>query len=123
MVDASFQETAVAVLGALLPDYASDELARCVAGAYGLQWDDEAIAPVTSLGADWLLELYHASGRLVKEEDLGVGGQGADDLETPLGAIGKVAGLGGRKSLHERLGDAEQLEGGPQSVHEREAFR
>lgn len=59
MVDASFQETAVAVLGALLPDYASDELARCVAGAYGLQWDDEAIAPVTSLGADWLLELYH----------------------------------------------------------------
>ena len=47
------------VLGTLLPDYTSEEIATCVAGAYGNQWDTQAITPLTPLGADWLLELYH----------------------------------------------------------------
>ena len=47
------------VLGTLLPDYTSDEIASCVAGAYGDQWDTQAITPLTPLGMDWLLELYH----------------------------------------------------------------
>lgn len=59
VVGSSFQETALSVLGTLLPDYSSDELSRCVTGAYGPQWDDPAITPLTALGSDWLLELYH----------------------------------------------------------------
>ena len=47
------------VLGSLLPDYTADEIASCVAGAYGDQWDTTAITPTTKLGNDWLLELYH----------------------------------------------------------------
>lgn len=47
------------VLGTLLPDYTAEEIASCVEGAYGDQWDTHAITPLTSLGTDWLLELYH----------------------------------------------------------------
>ena len=54
-----FRETARLVLGTLLPDYSADELAACVDGAYGPQWDSEAVCPVTPLGTDWMLELYH----------------------------------------------------------------
>ena len=54
-----FNATARLVLGTLLPDYTAEELAHCVQGAYGPQWDSDAICPVTPLGADWLLELYH----------------------------------------------------------------
>ena len=50
----------------------------------------------------------HARGRLVEEEHLGVGRQRADDLETALGAIGKVARLGRREPLH--VEDAEKVE-------------
>ena len=55
----TYHETARLVLGALLDDYADDELARCVEAAYGSQWDAPGICPVTPLGTDWLLELYH----------------------------------------------------------------
>ena len=54
-----FHDTARLVLGTLLPDYAADELAGCVDAAYGAQWDCEAVCPLTPLGTDWLLELYH----------------------------------------------------------------
>ncbi len=62
-----FHETARLVLGTLLPDYAEDELSSCVAGAYGPQWDTPAICPVTPLGADWLLELYHGPTSAFKD--------------------------------------------------------
>ena len=55
----TYHETARLVLGALLDDYTDDELARCVEAAYGPQWDAPGICPVTPLGTDWLLELYH----------------------------------------------------------------
>ena len=54
-----FHDTARLVLGTLLADYSADELAACVEGAYGPQWDMPAVCPVTPLGTDWLLELYH----------------------------------------------------------------
>jgi len=47
------------VLGAMLGDYTTEEIASCVDGAYGSQWDTPAITPLTPLGNDWLLELYH----------------------------------------------------------------
>lgn len=47
------------ILGTLLPDYTADEVVDCVRGAYGNQWDTQAITPLSPMGADWLLELYH----------------------------------------------------------------
>ena len=57
--DQTFHETARLVLGTLLPDFSAEELASCVEGAYGPQWDAASVCPVTPLGDDWLLELYH----------------------------------------------------------------
>ena len=57
-----FHQTARQVLGILLPDYAEDELT-----AYGSQWDTPAVTPVTPLGADWLLELYHGPTSAFKD--------------------------------------------------------
>lgn len=62
-----FKETARLVLGTLLPDFTADEIATCVEAAYGEQWDDAAICPVTPLGADWLLELYHGPTSAFKD--------------------------------------------------------
>ena len=54
-----YHATARDVLGMLLSDYTADEVASCVAGAYADNFDSPAVAPLTPLGADWLLELYH----------------------------------------------------------------
>ena len=54
-----YHDTARLVLGTLLDDYTDDEIARCVGAAYGPQWDTTEICPVSPLGTDWLLELYH----------------------------------------------------------------
>lgn len=55
------------VLGTLLPDYTADEIRTCVQGAYGSQWDTNAITPTTPLGNDWLLELYHGPTSAFKD--------------------------------------------------------
>ena len=54
-----YHATARTVLGTLLDDYSAEEISDCVAGAYGRQWDTDAITPLTRIGNDWLLELYH----------------------------------------------------------------
>lgn len=54
-----FPATARLVLRALLPDYTADEIAACVERAYGGTFDSPAVCPVSPLGDDWVLELYH----------------------------------------------------------------
>ncbi len=62
-----FQKTAEDVLGTLLPDFTADEISSCVEAAYGEQWDTPACCPVTKLGDDWLLELYHGPTSAFKD--------------------------------------------------------
>lgn len=62
-----YQSTARLVLGSLLPDYTPAEVASCVAKAYGANFDSAAIAPLTPLGADWLLELSHGPTSAFKD--------------------------------------------------------
>ena len=62
-----FKATAHDVLSALLDDYSSEELNRCIEGAYGAQWDTEAITPVSAIGEDWLLELFHGPTSAFKD--------------------------------------------------------
>ena len=54
-----YHATARDVLGTLLSDFTADEVASCVAGAYAENFDTPDVCPLTPLGADWLLELYH----------------------------------------------------------------
>lgn len=47
------------VLKALLSDYTDEEISGCVERAYGKSFDTPDVTPVTPLGSDWLLELFH----------------------------------------------------------------
>lgn len=55
----SFKDAAYEVLSRLLDDYSDSELAAAIEAAYGDQWDDKNITPVSDLGTFKLLELYH----------------------------------------------------------------
>lgn len=62
-----FKATAYDVLSALLDDYTPEELNSCIEGAYGSQWDTQAITPVSAVGDDWLLELFHGPTSAFKD--------------------------------------------------------
>lgn len=62
-----FKATAFDVLSALLDDYSAEELTRCIEGAYSSQWDTQAITPVSAIGEDWLLELFHGPTSAFKD--------------------------------------------------------
>lgn len=47
------------VLSTLLPDYTPEEISSCVSQAYADNFDTPLVTPVSPLGDDWLLELYH----------------------------------------------------------------
>lgn len=56
----SYQDLAGKILGRFLPDYTPEQLAAIVKGAYGTQWGDAKIAPVTENKAgSYFLELFH----------------------------------------------------------------
>ena len=55
----TYQGNARTILGTLLGDYTPEEIASCVEGAYGPNFDAPEVTPVTPVGSDWLLELYH----------------------------------------------------------------
>lgn len=62
-----FKNTAYDVLSSLLDDYSAEELNSCIDGAYSSQWDTEAITPVSAVGDDWLLELFHGPTSAFKD--------------------------------------------------------
>lgn len=55
----SYHEVAQMVLGTLLNDYTAEEIASCVKAAYADNFDTTEVTPVSPVGPDWLLELYH----------------------------------------------------------------
>lgn len=59
VIKEDFHATARRVLSALLPDYNSNEIATCVAQAYGPRFDTPTITPLVPVGDDWMLELWH----------------------------------------------------------------
>ena len=63
----SYQAMAQRALGALLPDFTEDELAQCIAAAYGDQWADERITPVKPLGDDFVMELFNGPTSAFKD--------------------------------------------------------
>lgn len=55
------------VLGTLLDDFSPEEVFGCVERAYGSSFDSPAVTPVSPIGADWLLELYHGPTSAFKD--------------------------------------------------------
>ncbi len=55
-----YQKMAKKILALFLTDYSEEQLAEIVKGAYGQQWDDDRIAPLTDEKAgNYYLELFH----------------------------------------------------------------
>ncbi|MCD5484016.1 threonine synthase, partial [Lactobacillus delbrueckii] len=55
-----YQDMAKKILALFLTDYSAEQLAEIVKGAYGQQWDDDRIAPLTDKEAgNYYLELFH----------------------------------------------------------------
>ena len=63
----SYQDIALDVLSALLPDFTEDELTQCIHDAYGEQWADERITPLKTLGDDYVLELFNGPTSAFKD--------------------------------------------------------
>ncbi|RMW43435.1 threonine synthase [Lactiplantibacillus pentosus] len=59
LANMSYQEVAYEVLKLFFTDYTAEELHACIDAAYGAQFDDPAIAPVTKHGNQYYLELFH----------------------------------------------------------------
>lgn len=59
IMELSYKDTAKKIFSLLLPDYSEDETADAVEKAYGESFADESITPLTKIGEDHLLELYH----------------------------------------------------------------
>lgn len=55
----SYKETAKKIFSLLLDDYTEEELTAAVESAYTGSFDTESITPLSSIGDDFLLELYH----------------------------------------------------------------
>ena len=102
----TFQENARLVLGALLPDYTEAEIAQCVGAAYGEQWDTPSCCPVSALGDDWLLELYHGPTSAFKDVALqmlpqlmGVARKGAEGEGKKIMIVTATSGDTGKAAL------------------------
>lgn len=62
-----YAERARRVLAHLLPDFTEQQIAGCVRRAYGDTFDSTAVTPVTPVGDDWLLELFHGPTSAFKD--------------------------------------------------------
>ncbi|MDO4265953.1 MAG: threonine synthase [Eubacteriales bacterium] len=63
----SYQELALRVFSLLLDDYTEEELSDAIEKAYGTTFSKNEVTPVTKIGDDWLLELYHGPTSAFKD--------------------------------------------------------
>ncbi len=67
LYDMDYHQEAFFVLKTFLTDYTDEELKRAVSGAYDEKFRSRLITPVTDLGRDRLLELYHGPTSAFKD--------------------------------------------------------
>ncbi|MDO4438328.1 MAG: threonine synthase [Eubacteriales bacterium] len=67
LCDMSYNEIALTVFKELLPDYSEEELRACISSAYEGKFETIPMTPVTNIGGDYLLELYHGPTAAFKD--------------------------------------------------------
>ena len=59
LVNLDYKELAYVILKEFLTDYSEKELRYCIESAYDEKFDTEKIAPISKVGENYVLELYH----------------------------------------------------------------
>lgn len=67
LLSLSYQELALRIFSLLLDDYTEEELSDAIEKAYGATFSKKEVTPVTKIGDDWLLELYHGPTSAFKD--------------------------------------------------------
>ena len=72
MIGKTYQEVALAVIGAFFDDYTEEEMKHCINGAYDEKFEAEDIAPIVKAGDAYFLELYHGKTAAFKDMALSI---------------------------------------------------
>src|SRR3712207_751015 len=59
ILNLSYQEIAYQILSVFLDDFTEEELKDCIHKAYDTHFTNSDITPLSRIGKDYLLELYH----------------------------------------------------------------
>lgn len=68
----TYQEIALAVIGAFFDDYTEEEMQYCINGAYDEKFEAADIAPIVRAGGAYFLELYHGRTAAFKDMALSI---------------------------------------------------
>nr|WP_293991964.1 threonine synthase [uncultured Fusobacterium sp.] len=66
-INLSYQEMAYKVMSLFFDDFTKDELETCIKKAYEKNFSSDDISPVSKIGKDYLLELYHGPTSAFKD--------------------------------------------------------
>nr|WP_241634464.1 threonine synthase [Fusobacterium gastrosuis] len=66
-INLSYQEMAYKVISLFFDDFTKDELETCIKKAYEKNFSSEDISPVSKIGKDYMLELYHGPTSAFKD--------------------------------------------------------
>ncbi|NCE98595.1 threonine synthase [Emergencia sp. 1XD21-10] len=72
MMGKTYQEIALAVIGAFFDDYTEEEMQYCIKGAYDEKFEAADIAPIVRAGGAYFLELYHGRTAAFKDMALSI---------------------------------------------------
>lgn len=66
-INLSYQEMAYKIMSLFFDDFTKDELETCIKKAYEKNFSSEDISPVSKIGKDYMLELYHGPTSAFKD--------------------------------------------------------
>ena len=72
MINKSYKEIALPILGAFFDDFTYEELKHCVDGAYTDKFDDDEIVPIKKTEKCYFLELFHGRTAAFKDMALSI---------------------------------------------------
>lgn len=67
IINFSYQEIAYKILSYFFDDFSEEELRKCIHGAYDSNFPNKDITPISKIGKDYLLELYHGPTSAFKD--------------------------------------------------------
>lgn len=103
VVNQTYAENAAYILGTLLDDYTTEEIAECVQAAYGNTFETPEVAPVVAVGESYILELFRGPTSAFKDVALQMlpqlMGRAARDTDERIMILAATSGDTGKAAL------------------------